>query len=69
MYDLDACAADALKGDTVACMDYNVSIPLKHLIPDLLLTDLPAQFFIDISQFECNTKVSVNAGGREGGCE
>lgn len=57
MYDLDACAADALKGDTVVCHDYKVHIPLKHLIPDLLLTDLPAQFVIDTSQFEFNPKV------------
>ena len=58
MYDLDACAADALKGDTVVCSDYNVRIPLKHLIPDLLLTDLPTHFIIDNSQLEFNPKVS-----------
>ncbi len=61
MYDLDMCAADALKGDTVVCQDYKVRIPLRHLVPDLLLTDLPPQFSIDASQFEFNPKVS-------GGC-
>jgi len=62
MYDLDACAADALKGDTVVCQDYKVRIPLKHLVPDLLLTDLPSQFNIDASQFEFNPKVGMGTG-------
>ena len=57
MFGLEACAADALKGDTVICSDYKVHIPLKHLVPDLLLTDLPPQFEIDTSQFEFNPKV------------
>lgn len=56
-FDLDACAADALKGDTIVCTDYKVHVPLHHLVPDLLLTDLPAQLRIDTSQFEFNPKV------------
>lgn len=63
LFDLDACAADALKGDTVVCQDYNVRIPLRHLVPDLLLTDLPQQFIIDTSQFEFNPKVEGNGCG------
>lgn len=57
VFDLDACAADALKGDTIVCRDYSVRIPLRHLVPDLLLTDLPPQLNIDTSQFEFNPKV------------
>lgn len=57
IFDLDACAADALKGDTTVCSDYQVRIPLHHLVPDLLLTDLPQQLRIDTSQFEFNPKV------------
>ena len=59
VFDLDACAADALKGDTIVCSDYNVRIPLHHLVPDLLLTDLPQQLRIDTSQFEFNPKVML----------
>lgn len=57
VFDLDACAADALKGDTIVCSEYKVRIPLHHLVPDLLLTDLPPQLKIDSSQFEFNPKV------------
>ena len=57
VFDVDACAAEALKGDTIMCPDYNVRIPLSHLVPDLLLTDLPPQLRIDTSQFEFNPKV------------
>lgn len=59
VFDLDACAAEALKGDTIISTRYNVRIPLHHLIPDLLLTDLPSQLKIDTSQFEFDPKVRV----------
>ena len=64
VFDVDACAADALKGDTIVCVDYNVRIPLSHLVPDLLLTDLPPQLRIDASQFEFNPKVRSWCGRR-----
>ena len=62
VFDLDACAADALKGDTILSTDYKVHVPLAHLVPDLLLTDLPPQLRIDTSQFEFNPKVRWGGG-------
>ena len=62
IFNVDACAADALKGDTIVCSEYKVRIPLRHLVPDLLLTDLPPQLNIDTSQFEFNPKVSGGCG-------
>ncbi len=62
VFDLDACASDALKGDTVVCQDYKIRIPLRHLVPDLLLTDLPPQLNIDVTQFEYNPKASEGSG-------
>ena len=59
VFDLDTCAAEALNGDTIVSIRYNICVPLRYLIPDLLLTDLPARFKIDTSQFEFDPTVST----------
>ena len=65
-FQLDTCAAEALIGDTIICREYNVRVPLRHLVPDLLLTDLPADLQIDQSQLEFNPKNSATRLGRGG---
>lgn len=65
-FQLDTCAAEALIGDTIVCREYNVRVPLRHLVPDLLLTDLPSDFQIDQSQLEYNPKDPAARLGRGG---
>ena len=66
IFALEICAADALTGDTILCPDYNVRVPLHHLVPDLLLTDLPQELRIDVSQFEFNPEDPATKLGRGG---
>lgn len=65
-FHLDSCAAEALTGDTIVCREYNVRVPLRHLVPDLLLTDLPAELQIDHAQFEFNPQDPATRLGRGG---
>lgn len=65
-YQLDTCAAEALTGDSIVCREYNVRVPLRHLVPDLLLTDLPEDLQIDHSQFEFNPQDPATRLGRGG---
>jgi leucine-rich repeat kinase 1 len=66
MFQVDACAAEALIGDTIVCRDCNVRVPLRHLVPDLLLTDLPADLQVDQSQLEYNPRDPATRLGRGG---
>lgn len=59
VFRLEKCAAEALTGDTIECVDYDVHVPLSYLVPDLLLTDLPSELTIDTAQFEFNPKVCM----------
>lgn len=66
IFSLEDCAAAALIEDTIHCKEYNVDVPLIDLVPDLLLTDLPPQWHLDISRFEFNPadiSTRLGAGG------
>ena len=65
-FQVDTCAAEALIGDTIICREYNVRVPLRHLVPDILLTDLPADLQIDQSQLEYNPRDPATRLGRGG---
>ena len=66
VFQLEHCAAESLLGDTILCPDYNIRIPLHHLVPDLLLTDLPTALKIDTSMFEFNPQDPATKLGRGG---
>ena len=66
IFSLEDCAAAALMEDTIYCKEYDVDVPLIDLVPDLLLTDLPKQWHLDISRFEFNPadiSTRLGAGG------
>ena len=66
MFTLEQCAAEALAGDYLLAHSYRVSIPLTHLVPDLLLTDLPNDMKVDHSQFDFNPRDPTSVLGRGG---
>ena len=66
IFQLEHCAAEALVGDTILCPDYKVRVPLHHLVPDLLLPDLPAALKVDTCQFEFNPQDPATKLGRGG---
>ena len=42
-FTLPTCAAAALNSDSINCPNHvDVPVPMKELIPDMLLTDLPS---------------------------
>jgi len=66
IFSLEDCAAAALQEDVIECKEYNIEVPLIDLVPDLLLTDLPAQWHLDISKFEfdpMDLSTRLGAGG------
>eukprot|EP00731_Ephydatia_muelleri_P016582 Em0009g1006a len=66
VFSLERCAAEALAGDSIQVHSYRVRVPLTHLVPDLLLTDLPDDMKVDHSQFDFNPKDPANVLGRGG---
>ena len=52
--------------DTILCSDYNVHVPLSHIVPDLLLTDLPKEFIVNTSQLDFDPKDPSTRLGRGG---
>lgn len=66
VFSLERCASEALVGDCIQVHSYRISVPLTHLVPDLLLTDLPDDMKVDHSQFDFNTKDPTNVLGRGG---
>ena len=66
VFTLDQCATEALVGECIQSHTYRVSIPLTHLVPDILLTDLPQDLKVDYSQFEFNSKDPTSVLGRGG---
>ena len=65
-FQLESCAAKALTDDTMLCQEYDVRVPLRHLVPDLFLTDLPEHLQIDYTQVEVdfqNTANHLSSGG------
>ena len=65
-FQLESCAAKALTDDTMLCQEYDVHVPLRHLVPDLFLTDLQEHLQIDYTQVEVdfqNTANHLSSGG------
>ncbi len=48
------------------CSEYNVLVPLSHIVPDLLLSDLPKDLIIDTSLLDFNPKDPSTRLGRGG---
>ena len=69
IFALENCAAAAMVGDTILAPRYKTNVPLVHLVPDLLLTDLMDDLRIDKTQFEFNPKNPANSLGRGGAGE
>ena len=53
-YSLEECALRARSSRTIYSHDYNTDVPLEHLVPELLLTDLPAELNMDVDQLQYN---------------
>ena len=51
---LEDCALQARKSKTIYNAEYQVNIPLEHLVPELLLTDLPEEFKMTKDSLEYN---------------
>ena len=54
LFPLKLCCIQALSSDTIVFEKFNVRVPLDHLIPDILMTELPEDLTVDPSQFEFN---------------
>ena len=68
---LKLCCFQALSCDTITARGFNVRVPLDHLIPDILMTDLPEELKIDLSQFEFDPDdpaklLGVGSAGKDG---
>ena len=66
---LEECALVGLLNSSILCSDYNIYVPLSHLVPDLLLTDLPPHLMVDKSQLLFNPKDTSTRLGRGGAGE
>ena len=51
-FSLEDCALQARSSRTIFSSEYNTDVPLEHLVPELLLTDLPAELGMDVGQLE-----------------
>ena len=69
VFSLEDCAAAALVGETIVTPGNKSYVPLIHLVPDLLLTDLDEDLIIDKSKFEFDPKNPANSLGRGGAGE
>ena len=66
VFSLHECALRAYEGKRIHNPEYNVYVPLEHLVPELLLTDLPDEFKMDRNQLEVNLddySTILGAGG------
>lgn len=52
VFPLKLCCVQALSSDTIVAEKFSVMVPLDHLIPDILMTDLSGDLKVDHSQFE-----------------
>ena len=52
VYPLELCCVWAFSCDTIVARKFNVSVPLDHLIPDILMTDLPKELQVESNQFQ-----------------
>ncbi|XP_078364681.1 leucine-rich repeat serine/threonine-protein kinase 1-like isoform X2 [Oculina patagonica] len=63
-FTLPTCAATALSFSTIACPYHpDRVVSLHHLIPDLLMADLPRHLLADPSQFKFEARESQRIGG------
>lgn len=63
-FTLPTCAATALNFETIACPYHpDKVVSLQHLIPDLLMADLPRHLLVDPSQFKFEARESQRIGG------
>ena len=51
-FSLENCAMQAMSSHTIFSRDYNTDVPLEHLVPELLLTDLPAELSMDTAELQ-----------------
>ena len=56
VFPLEACCHLALTKDNVTVKGCGISVPLTHLVPDVLLMDLPSELKIDHGEFQFNPK-------------
>lgn len=68
-FKLEECALIGLVNSSILCSDFNVYVPLSHLVPDLFLTDLPPHLMVDQKQLEFNPKDVSTRLGRGGAGE
>ena len=54
VFKLEDCALQARKSRTIYNAEYDTYIPLDHLVPELLLTDLPDEFKMNTASLEYN---------------
>eukprot|EP00731_Ephydatia_muelleri_P005646 Em0002g1822a len=66
LFPMEVCCSLALTSDTVVVKDYSVAVPLVHLVPDILLTDLPEELKIEHAEFTFNPEDPATRLG-EGG--
>ena len=65
-FSLTVCAIAALGHDEFQCsMHPDEPVPLAHMVPDLLLSDLPASMVLDQANFdfEANEEMRLGTGG------
>ena len=65
-FTLPTCAAMALSFSTIACPYHpNKVVSLQHLIPDLLMADLPRHLLVEPGQFKFEAREShrIGSGG------
>ena len=65
-FTLQTCAATALSFETIACPYHpDKVVSLQHLIPDLLMADLPCHLLVDLGQFkfEASDAQRIGSGG------
>ena len=62
VYWLELCCVWALSSDTIVARKYNVRVPLTHLIPDILITDLPDELKVERGAFQFDETTAVHLG-------
>lgn len=63
---LEACCYLALTRDHLVVKSWGISVPLRQLVPDVLLTDLPDELKINYDEFQFNPKDAASCLGTGG---
>lgn len=69
VFPLEVCCFLALTTDHIPVRSCGVSVPLEHLVPDILLTDLEPEWIIDRDEFVFNPKDPSTCLGQGGSGE